>query len=518
MRSLQNYIDIYRSIASNNNLVGDSVEMLVQMLAQASYISEVENVSYVQEASLEKAKLMNSKIQRCMDDMYSVFRGTCPRVILNVRPKAYFTFNMFDEIVKSNSFKVYFLGQYTGETVIDKNSQVATLEGFKYGTVTLSPSDTPVQILGFIASETSDRIWQATKSSNYYLDNTDNFLSNDMWVKVGNVGEDGKLIDSTTNFSDHIMEGKIFDLTLPSFGSRLYVANVLREGGAPENTIVQARYYKYSTLSNYPNAELKKISIKGTDLVAFSVSEAGKFSLDNRRLVSSTTKEAASESGSAKSFSDNKEIAPGILLIDSNNRDTISTVHYKASRDRYVNSLLRSNSDIRELLENMYPNKIAQEGTNYEFNTDSKKLFVYYAPKNTYNLLTTEEINQYKKRAAFYTTSEIVVKPGTVYTAIFNIDLELYQVTSVDSEVKPILDSYGKKFGMNFSEDEKINEIKSLISKISNVKNILNFSIDYINAAGGVVSASDIYGANDNPAERYFNISMSINSTINTNS
>ena len=91
MRSLQDYINIYATIASNSNLQGDSVDMLVQMLAHASYISEVENVSYVQESSLEKAKLVNSKIQRCMDEMYSVFRGRNPRVILNIRPKTYFT-------------------------------------------------------------------------------------------------------------------------------------------------------------------------------------------------------------------------------------------------------------------------------------------------------------------------------------------------------------------------------------------------------------------------------------------
>lgn len=516
MRSLQNYVDIYRSIASNNNLVGDSVEMLVQLLAQASYISEVENVSYVQEASLEKAKLMNSKIQRCMDDMYSVFRGTCPRVILNIRPKAYFTFNMFDEIVVSNSFKVYFLGQYVGDTQVDENSHEATLEGFKYGTTTLSPSDTPTQILGFIASETSDRVWQATKTTSYYLDNTDNFLSNDMWVKISNIGEDGEFVNCTTNFSDHIMEGKVFDLTLPSFGSRLYVANVLQEGGAPENTIVQARYYKYSTLSDYSTAELKKINIKGTDLVPFSANVSGdgkNFSLYTRKLVDKVVT-VNKEGKKVESYVNSKEIVPGIILLDSNNRDTISTVHYKASRDRYVNSLLRSNSDIRELLENMYPNKISQGGTNYEFDVNSKKLYVYYAPKNSNNLLTKEEINEYKKRAAFYTVSEITVLPGTVFTAVFNIDLELYQATSVDSEVKPILESYSKKFGINLREEES--GIKSLISKISNVKNILGFDINYIDSAGGIVTEESVYAKD--AASRYFNVNLSINSTVNSNS
>ena len=86
MRSLQDYIDIYKNIAKNLNLQGDSVEVLAQMLANASYISEVENITYAQEASLEKATLMNSKIQHCMNDMYSVFRGSCPRVIIKFKP------------------------------------------------------------------------------------------------------------------------------------------------------------------------------------------------------------------------------------------------------------------------------------------------------------------------------------------------------------------------------------------------------------------------------------------------
>ena len=54
MRSLQDYIDIYSTIARNLNFQGDSVEVLTQMLANASYISEVENIAYAQESSLEK--------------------------------------------------------------------------------------------------------------------------------------------------------------------------------------------------------------------------------------------------------------------------------------------------------------------------------------------------------------------------------------------------------------------------------------------------------------------------------
>ena len=75
MRSLQDYRDMYADIASRNNITGDSVELLVQLLANASYISEVENISYVQEASLEKSVLVNSKIQHCMDIMVAEKRS-----------------------------------------------------------------------------------------------------------------------------------------------------------------------------------------------------------------------------------------------------------------------------------------------------------------------------------------------------------------------------------------------------------------------------------------------------------
>ena len=43
MKSLSDYKNIYREIASKLNLQGDSVELLVQLLSNASYIEEVEN-------------------------------------------------------------------------------------------------------------------------------------------------------------------------------------------------------------------------------------------------------------------------------------------------------------------------------------------------------------------------------------------------------------------------------------------------------------------------------------------
>jgi hypothetical protein len=89
-------------------------------------------------------------------------------------------------------------------------------------------------------------------------------LSQDCWVKI-----QGEGWPMTRNFSEHITEAKVFDMTLPSFGSRLYVADILRSGAYKRDTIetqanvqVSALWYVYSLLSSYNQAELKKLMIK----------------------------------------------------------------------------------------------------------------------------------------------------------------------------------------------------------------------------------------------------------------
>lgn len=191
MKSLQDYIDIYRGIANKLNITGDSVEILSQMLANASFISEVENIAYTQEASLEKSTLINSKIQHCVDDMYSVFRGSCPRVILNIKPTKYLSFNIYDEIISSNSFKAYYLGyydkNYTRPEGYGDDKDIAGDEGFVYSPITMSPAvnDTDTYtIICLIAKETISRKWILNQNNTYYVNCLENDLSDDFWVKI----------------------------------------------------------------------------------------------------------------------------------------------------------------------------------------------------------------------------------------------------------------------------------------------------------------------------------------------
>ena len=501
MKSRQDYIDTYRNIAKGLNIYGDTAEVLIQLLAETTYISEVEHAVYMQEASLEKAALMNSKIQHCMNDMYSVFRGSCPRVILRFHPTKYFDLNPFDEIVTGSGFKVYYLGFWKGtgeEVTIAPEVEISALTtGFEYGPKIIppglinNPEDPEYEvytIIGLLAKEVCNQSYVTDYNNTYYVECREENLSSDLWVKI-----EGSYKAVTRNFSGHITDAKVFDLTLPSFGSRLYIADILRSGNyrkdyieTQENLEVEALWYKYSLLSDYNDAELRRMNVKGSIPVSFG-----------------------------GEFQGSEEISPGVIIVEEGSRDTVSTIHYKANRDRYVNSIIRTNSDVGIVLEETFPEYIKTGGTSYKFTgiDDGSSLEIFYVPKNERNLLREEDIVKFREtKSGYYVTTNLVVTPGTKYTAIFNLDLELYQATSIEEEVKNILFEYEDSFGVNL--EEKSDEIKSLISKISNVKQISGYDIDYVDGNGQVLSDEGREKMFANLESSYYKINYVINSSI----
>ena len=496
MNSKQDYINIYRKIATGLDLYGDSAELLIQLLAESTYISEVEHVVYMQEASLEKSTLLNSKIQHCMEDMYSVFRGYCPRVILRFTPTKYFDLKPFDELIVGNGFKVYYLGFWDpsgSEESQPGTESVALMDGFVYGPKIIPPSlsgEDVYTLIGLLAKETSQGEWSTDESNTYYVENLGEDLSSDMWVKI-----QGTWWPVTRNFSQHITDSHVFDLTLPSFGSRLYVADILRSGAYKRDSIevqanvsVSAMWYVYSLLDSYNQAELKKLAIKGTVPVSFE-----------------------------SPFQGFPEVAKGLILVPESSRDTVSTIHYKANRDRYVNSIIRTNSDIGTVLEETYPKSIKPGGTSYQFFTGSSGsgLRIYYVPQDETKLLTDEEISDFRdNKGAYYVTSNLNVLPGSKYTAVFNLDLELYYNESIDAELTNLLSTYQYSFGVNL--DEKSDEIKALINKISNVKQISGFYITYQSESGKTLDDSEVEQMKENLDTLYYEIDYVINSRVQT--
>ena len=344
MKSLQEYINIYRSIGRSLNLQGDSIELLSQMLANATYISEVEHLSYTQESSIERASHLNSKIQHCVNEMYSVFRGECPRVILNITSNSYFDLKVYDELATFNSFNLYYLGYYNPDS---KENIDSSFPQFTYGSIVIPPNQ-EIVIIALISPKCLLGKWSISSFNQYYIDFLENNLSNDLQVEVN-----GEIRDVTRIFSDHIKTGNIFDLTLPDYGLRLYAPDIFREENQtleeiseiPTGTTISLKVFRYSELDSYNTSELKNIKVKGTKLNSFEDSIWNYYGM---------------------------ELSPGLIFIKETQRDTLGTIHYKIYRDKYVGSILRSNSDIGFLLEEMFPEKICKSGTSFKFE-DSKK-------------------------------------------------------------------------------------------------------------------------------------------------
>lgn len=480
MRTLQDYINKYNEVAENLGYTGESVELLVQLLANASYISEVENITYMQEASLEKATAINSKIQHCMDSMYSVFRGECPRLVMKIKPTRYISLNPYDQIIQSTKFGVYYLGYYQADGVSDK-SGVDSLDSdgkFIYGSATFAPSlnDETYIIICLLAPEVKKIDVTISSSNTYYVDCPEENLSNDVFVRIN-----GDVVDVTRTFAEHILEPSkyLFDLTIPSFGSRLYIANYfgssplsrLDEVGITPNTRVQADYFVYSYLSDYNDSEMKRLVFQGCELVDFNETWLTRMKYT--------------------------QLSTGLCFIEEVSRNDLNTIHYKANRDRYVNSIVRSNADIGTVLEETYPDVVKQEGTVAQFTpitagSSAYNLMIYYIPVNKNISLTPDQINRFRKeKLAYYVVNDINVQLGTMYNARINLEIEMYQNQDINSEIDNILVTYGDKFGVIFDSNTK-SEIISLISKISNVKRIIDFNIEYYDENKSPVSEGQI--------------------------
>lgn len=563
MRNLQDYINKYYTIAQNLGYTGDSIEVLVQLLANASYISEVENVAYLQESSLEKSSLINSKIQHCMDNMYSVFRGLCPRVVMKIRPTSYLTLKPFDLIQQSSSFSVYYLGYYkliqpssniglssSSRSVRDSNvisssvisassnssgqetssmnrggtsevdyTKLSGLDNlnpekypgeFIYSGVTLKPSvSTESYIIICLISPTVHQVDKMVNTRNtYYVDCPIDNLSNDVLVKVN-----GEQAEVTRNFADHILKPSkyVFDLTLPSFGSRIYTANYFStldrtdrsdSVGIEINTRINATYFEWSRLEDYNQSELRRLSYKGAELVGFN----------DTWLTANMYSELSKGSG--------------LCFIKEVGRDDLNTIHYKANRNRYVNSMVRSNNDIGTILEENFPQYVKNGGTSYVFNTlgnnSGSELKIYYIPKDESRLIpdTSDDpgkgvssISDFieKEQAYYIITKNIKVEKGDRYTAEFNISLELYRNSTEDlnGSIGSILKStYERKFNTVFN-DTTIEEVKSLISKFSNIKRINSLGITFLDSRGQVVEMSDI-----DPIISYFDITYNVSTLV----
>lgn len=416
MKSLSDYQEILRDIATNLNLHGESVEMVVQMLANSLYISEVEHIAYSQEASLERASQENSKIQHCVNQMYSVYRGANPRVILNLRTSKLFSFKPHQEIIKSNNYTVYYLGYFNEEKKI-----------IEYSDHTVYP-ETNVTIIGILSKEVITKSWTSNSTNNpYYYTLPESDLSGDLYLDISGIRK-----DVTRIFSDHLMKDISFDLTIPGYGLRLYYPESL-QGESGYGTSYSLSVYRYMSLSEILDSEKKAIKMIGSQIVGF----------DNwvlRELKASET-------------------YPGVIFIPETPRDAIDTIHHKANRARYSGSYLTTNSDLSWILQEYFPSKIRRNGVTYKFDTPESTRI-----KVTTNIFKPESISFSAKQLSGI--DSVYIPSGTLrFRYKLKEDDKIREGEKSSYEILPSISVIPVK--VSYISDSVINYIQPTISNIS---------------------------------------------------
>lgn len=437
MKSLEQIKSDLNDIAKNNGIEGESVDMIVDMVAYALYHDQVEILNTAKELSLSDSTMIDSKIAQCCNVMYSVYRGENPTLTVNTLFNTKTTIDKFQLLYQGSTF--YW---YAPNSIEDIDPGLREYSGI----VSRSPL--------------VDKTYTINVKNRYYLDFVDDddnpysSISNHIRVFVGSSESTLKEIGTTRMFSEHAKSNDtLFALTIPDFGIRLFRKNYFDVG-----SIVRIQGIVYSTLDDVNTDEFRKVSIKNT--------EAKKY--DNTGLT------YISRAGVSRS-------------------DGRSLLH-EANFANRVNHQIQSNSDVCYFFNEHFISDVKSSTFIYTENN----LTIYYIPIIDFNKISddkkTEFINNYtnyflaissNSNGVVNTTSAINIKESTGIEIIISIGVVCGE--NITNEVDKILSEYnynlGKRINLNqlrtrLSKIEPINYIKNIEYKIDDISKSVPYLIE----------------------------------------
>lgn len=483
MNSVTQKVEKLRSIASSLGLQGESVEAIIQMLGYALHTSEVEHVAYTQEASLERATEVNSKIQHCVNMMYSVYRGQNPRVIMTFSPQKRFTFNPGDLVAKASTFSAYYLGYWDEESSEFIESGITLYPGGEryFKTIICVISQYEVQDTWKISS---DNLFYHTVQKS--RDRQFAKLSSDYTLFISDTQEgEYTQLKTTRRFSEHERLNYFMDLTLPGFGVNIYYPRIYEDlvnrRSEYSDKWIKIKIHETLNLDDINPGDLGGLMISGSIPVATPEDVIKSFETTDTRSINSS----------------------GLIYIKESGYDSMESIHYLANKNRYSGSYLATNSDLSFLLSESFPNKIRQtDGVICRFDEGVNDIVLYYIPTNASLEITNSEKNRFiGEQGAYYVTKNIDIRRATRYNAKITLNLDLYAINNLSDEIDSLLQKYQYKFGVDLGNPENQTpdylEIKSLVSKIDEVKYISGMDITYTDINGVEINYEELSGATD---------------------
>lgn len=417
-KSLSEIEEEFRTIADANQLVGDSVEVLIKLLSYNRYesLTSVDNV--LLESLPDTAVNTNSKIAHAMNEMYSIYRGKNATVVVDALVTGNVKLEKYDKVYSDRDNSLYFLSASLDGVEVDGDYQ------FTYGKT--------YKLTLLKAEKKLTEVVTVSEENKYLIELLDTDISETYSIRTGSNLE--TYIPITKDFGKHLdssldenVEDLAFDLTIPDYGLRFYAPN---SNGFNSSLTYTIDYFKFIDKSIDINS-LQNIKIRG-------------FQIDIDSLV----------------------------VYQRVPKETESNFLYNLKKNSIVQSRVRSNSDIIDLFKNVFSGNI-KDASMQPYDLVNDILTINYIPLNSQALEVGEinptdidnvELADYIYGLMYYVTPNIVVRPRRDDNAvILKLELFISIYEAIDpEEIFKIVNSYEYKLGNNFSKDRFIGEINNI--------------------------------------------------------
>lgn len=451
-----------QSIAKDYGYQGEALNIIVDLLTYAIFHEQFDFLNTSRELSLDQATLMNSKIQRCIDVLYAVYRGRNPRIWVNVQFDGPVHRNKFDQLFDSNTFKIYAANQ---------------IDGWPDGKTHLIEC-----IIAKRKLEVDNTINQLSK---YYLDfkedgkdgNLYNNISEDIQVSVVSKGPnqstliDKKVYPTTRLLSDHTRydgdEEQFLAITLPDFGLRLFRKNYF-----PVSSIIKIEAFNYISLDDINIQEIDKLAFEGMTLVPAKFHESNDTITDNDKKAESDEQylnivDDATYEVPLIEYNSSSMLEYGYTIFDRTERDNIRTLLYNANLASRVNSEIKSNSDVNYLFTEVFRDRVL--GSNFEYikgeTRDLDYLQIYYIPRVNTFIVKSDKDNFINNYGAYFLTNNIQIDTAVKKEINITVEAKCSNSDTIAQDILDICKEYENVLEASFN----INYIRSQISKLSNV-------------------------------------------------
>jgi hypothetical protein len=223
---MQKLIDIenqLKKVADSNGLTGDSVDLLIKLLAYDRFEALTSTRVSLLESMPDRSANINSNITHAMDQMYSLYRGTNSRVKVTVTVSGNVLLNRFDKVFSDRNNSLYY-----SHCIDDQGQIIKGTFNFVYGRT--------YDLILIKSEEVVSEILSLPENNIYLLESLSSNISETYELK-SNLGSELE-IQTTKDFGEHIdssitsnnannnnLQGGTpiaFDLTTTDYSLRVY--------------------------------------------------------------------------------------------------------------------------------------------------------------------------------------------------------------------------------------------------------------------------------------------------------